>query len=495
MSVSNPSSSGLGRRYAGWTAAAVAAWLAGCAVGPDYVRPPLEAPVAYKESGPWKIAEPRQIDSRQSWWQAYGDSTLDGLIDQANAANQNIRQAEAQYRQARAVAAAARAGFWPTIGASGGVGRALTNSNGIKLGNQYQLAIDANWEPDLWGGVRRAVEAGTAGAQASAADLAAARLSIQATLAQDYLQLRVTDLLQELYARTIVAYQRALQLTQSQYAAGVALRSDVALADSQLSAAQAQAIDLQAQRSQLEHSVAILTGKAPAALSLAVVPADPHSPTRLQVRLPEIPVGLPSELLERRPDIAGAERRVAQANANIGVARAAYFPALTLAAGAGFNAPGFAQWFDVPSRVWSLGATLAQTLFNGGLRQARSEQALAAYDATVAQYKQTVLGGFQEVEDNLAALRVLAQEAVALERAVAASQLAEQLALAQYRGGTATYLSVVTAQTLSLSNERTLVQLRGRQLLASVALIKAVGGGWDARQILPAEPRQAQAAD
>jgi NodT family efflux transporter outer membrane factor (OMF) lipoprotein len=447
----------------------------------------VEIPAAYKESqgnatsGPWKIAEPRAVDSRQNWWQNYGDGTLNRLIEQANAANQNIRQAEAQYRQARATAAAARAGFWPTLDASGGGGRALTNTNGIKLGNQVRIGLDANWEPDLWGGVRRAVEAGEAGAQAGAADLGAARLSIQALLAQDYLQLRMTDLLQDLYARTISAYQRALQLTLSQYAAGVALRADVALAESQLNAAQAQAIDLQVQRSQLEHAIAVLTGRAPAAFSLAPLAADPQAPlpARLQPQLPTIPAGVPSDLLERRPDIAGAERRVAQANANIGVARAAFFPALTLSAGGGFDAASFGQWFDAPSRVWSLGVTLAQTLFDGGLRRAHSEQAIAAYDATVAQYRQTVLGGFQEVEDNLATLRALDQETVAQQRAVTAAQLAEQLALAQYRAGSATFLAVVTAQTLALTNERALVQLRGRQLLASVALIKATGGGWD----------------
>lgn len=461
--------------------------LAGCAVGPDYVRPTLDLPAAYKEAGPWKNAEPRQIDSQQSWWQAYRDPALDDLMAQANAANQNIHQAEAQYRQARAIAAAARAGFWPTAGANLGAGRALTNTNGINLGNSYQAGVEASWEPDIWGGVRRAAQAGEAGAEASAADLAAARLSIQATLVQDYLQLRSTDLLQDLYARTITAYQRALQLTQSQYAAGVVLRSDVALAESQLAAAEAQAIDLQAQRSQLEHAIAILTGRAPAAFSLK--PITPDALTAVvfaaPATLPPIPTGLPSDLLERRPDIASSERHVAQANANIGVARAAYFPALTLGASAGSNAASLAQWFSTPSRVWSLGAALAQTLFDGGQRRAHNEQALAAYDVTVAQYKQTVLSGFQEVEDNLATLRVLQQEALAQQRAVTAAQLAERLALAQYRAGTATYLAVITAQTLSLTNQRALVQLRGRQLLSSVALIKATGGGWDAVTGLP----------
>jgi NodT family efflux transporter outer membrane factor (OMF) lipoprotein len=463
--------------------AVIALGLTGCAVGPDYVRPAMDLPSSYKESGPWKQAEPKQIDTGRNWWQVYGDDTLNSLMRQANQANQNMRQAEAQYRQARAAADAARSGFWPTGGVSAGIDRALTNTNGIVLSNGYNVGVQASWEPDIWGSVRRAVEAGDAGTQASAADLAAARLSIQATLAQDYLQLRVTDLLKDLYARTTAAYIRSLQLTQSQYAVGVALRSDVALAESQLKTAEAQAIDLQAQRSQLEHAIAILTGKAPSEFSLAAAPADMHMLTQMQARLPAIPTGLPSDLLERRPDIASAERHVAVANANIGVAKAAFFPALMLSASGGFNSSSLAQWFDTPSRVWSLGAALAETVFDGGLRRAHSDQAIAVYDAAVAQYKQTVLTGFQEVEDNLATLNVLDQEALAQNQAVQASQLAERLALSQYRAGTATYLIVVTAQALSLGNERTLVQLLGRQLLASVALIKAVGGGWDTTQL------------
>ena len=457
--------------------AALAALLASCsAVGPDYVRPAIDIPAAYKESGPWKTAEPQAIDSRHPWWQAYRDDTLNGLMQQANQANQNIAQAEAQYRQARALADAARAGFWPTVGVNAGVTRARSNTNGIKEGTFPSIGVGASWEPDVWGSVRRAVEAGNAGVQASADDLAAARLSIQAALAQDYLQLRVTDLLIDLYAVTTEAYTRALQLTQSQYAVGVALRSDVALAQSQLKTAQAQGVDLQAQRSQLEHAIAILTGKPPAAFAL---PATAATMDQLSARLPAIPAGLPSELLERRPDIAGAERRVALANANIGVAKAAYFPSLMLSASGGYNGASFATLFDTPSRVWSLGAVLAQTLFDGGLRRAHSDQAVAAYDVSVAQYKQTVLNGLQQVEDNLALLRVLDHEIGLQDQAVKASQLAERLALAQYRAGTATYLAVVTAQTLSLANQRTAVQLLGRQLASSVALITATGGGWD----------------
>jgi NodT family efflux transporter outer membrane factor (OMF) lipoprotein len=470
--------------------------LAGCAVGPDYARPQLDLPLAYKEAGPWKNAAPGQIDSNQHWWEAFGDPVLNGLIVQANQANQNIRQAEAQYRQAQATAQLARASLWPTVGISAGPSRARTNSatTGSRLTDTYSAGLNASWEADVWGKLRRSAESGDASEQASAASLAAARLSIQATLAQDYLQLRVTDLQKDLYARTVAAYTRSLQLTQSQYQAGVTLRSDVAQAETQLRSAQAQLIDLDATRNQLEHAIAILTGQAPASFTLAPLPsrlttedADNSNPQQaltdikmLQVALPEIPTGLPSSLLERRPDIANAERLAAAANANIGVARAAYFPSLTLNASGGYSSVAFGQLFDTPSRVWSLGATLAATLFDGGARSARNAQADAAFDASVAQYKQTVLGGLQEVEDNLSTLRVLDQENAVQAQAVSAAQLAQRLAMSQYRAGTATYLSVVTTQATALTNQRTAVQLLGRQLVASVALIKAVGGGWQA---------------
>lgn len=464
--------------------------LAGCAVGPEYVRPSMDLPAAYKESGgPWKTAAPQAVDASHPWWDAYADPVLGALIVQADAANQNLRVAEAQYRQAQAITASARANFYPSVGLNAGASRAQGNSTGaVRLGTTDTLGLGASWEPDLWGAVRRSVEAGSASEQASADDLAGARLSIQTTLAQDYLQVRVIDLQRDLYASTTAAYARALELTQHQYAAGTVLRSDVALAESQLRTAQAQAVDLEAQRAQLEHAIAVLTGQAPSSFSLAPLASPSQPPTAetlsssaaLQVRLPVTPTGLPSALLERRPDIAGAERRVQAANANIGVAKAAYFPQITLSASGGFSAASLATLFDTPSRVWSLGAVLAQTVFDGGLRKAHTDQAVAAYDASVAQYKQTVLGGFQQVEDNLATLRVLDRESTLQADAVRAAQLAERLALSQYRAGTATYLSVVTAQTLSLTNQRTAAQVLGRQLAASVALIAATGGGWSA---------------
>ena len=447
--------------------------LAACAAGPDYVRPGLDVPATYKEAGPWKAAEPQQAASDLPWWKPYGDPALDALMDDAGRANQDLRVAEAQYRGALAATAQARSALWPQVGAQASGERARVLGPRIEVVDSFAAGLTASWEPDLWGAVRRNIEAGSATAEASADDLAAMRLSIQTQLAQDYLQLRITDRLRELYAATTAAYTRALALTTAQNAAGIALKSDVALARSQLATAQAQAVDLDATRAQLEHAIALLTGRAPAQFSLA--PAE-----AFDAPLPAAPTGVPSELLEHRPDIAAAERRAAAANAQIGVARSAYFPSLTLGASGGGTAATLGALFDTPSRVWSLGATLAGTLFDGGLRQARDRQAVAAWDAAVASYKQTVLAGFVQVEDNLAALRILQEEAEFQAEAVRASQLAESLALTQYRAGTATYLAVVTAQTLSLSNQRTAVQLRGRQLAASVALIAATGGGWSA---------------
>jgi len=470
-------------------ALAAATLLPACAVGPDDVRPALAVPDAYKEGGDWKPADPRPVASGLAWWQAYGDPVLDGLEADADQANQDIRQAEAAYRQAKALADADRAGLFPSLGLAAGAQRARTNSGGIKVGDGYSLGLAASWEPDLWGSVRRQVEAGDANAQASQDDLAAARLSIQTTLAQDYLQLRVADQQRDLYAATLEAYGKALRLTRAQHDAGVALQSDVALAEAQLAQAQAAAVELQATRAQLEHAIAVLTGRAPAQFALPAAPANQP----LALKTPATPVGVPSALLEHRPDIAAAERRAAAANAGIGVARAAYFPQLTLSASGGFSAAALGNLFDAPARVWSLGAALAQTLFDGGLRSARTAQAEAAYDAAAAQYKQTVLGGFQQVEDQLALLRLLDQEATLQDQAVRASQQAERLALAQYRAGTASYLGVVTAQTLSLNNQRSAVQLRGRLVAASIALVAATGGGWSASDPTAAAATPAQA--
>jgi NodT family efflux transporter outer membrane factor (OMF) lipoprotein len=461
---------------------AVLLLLVGCTVGPDYVRPTVEAPAAYKEAQPWKPAEPRDGGPRGNWWEVFADPMLNDLVARVEIDNQNIKAAEANVRQARALTAQARTAFFPTVtgdaaatrgsvsgGGRGGNGTAASGG----VANAYNVALDATWELDLWGRVRRNVESAEASAQASEADLAAAKLSAQALLVQDYLLLRVQDAQIRLLNDTAEAYTRSLQLTRNQYAVGVAARSDVALAETQLKSTQAQALDAGVQRAQLEHAIALLIGKPPAEVSIAQAP--------IERRFPDIPPGLPSELLERRPDIAAAERRVAAANAQIGVAQAAFFPTVTLSATGGFASSTFANLLTAPARYWSLGAALAQTIFDAGLRQAQTEQAIAAYDATVANYRQTVLAGFQEVEDNLAALRILEQEAAVQDEAVKSARESLAITLNQYRAGTANYLAVVVVQAQALANERSAVNILGQRLNASVALIKALGGGWEQR--------------
>jgi NodT family efflux transporter outer membrane factor (OMF) lipoprotein len=462
---------------------AAMAMLAGCTVGPDYVRPPVETPSSFKESQEWKVAQPRDQGPRGNWWDVFGDSTLNDLVSKVDIDNQNIKVAEANVRQARALTAQARSAFFPTVtggasatrasaggGRSGSSGTSTGTAGGPRVSNAYSVDLDATWELDLWGRVRRNVESAEAGAQASQAELDAAKLSAQAQLVQDYLLLRVQDAQIQLLKDTAEAYERSLQLTRNQYAVGVAGRSDVALAETQLKSTQAQALEAGIQRAQLEHAVALLMGKPPSEVSIAPVPVERS--------FPDIPPGLPSELLERRPDIAAAERRVAAANAQIGVAQAAFYPTLTLSATGGFASSSFANLFSTPARFWSLGAALAQTIFDAGLRQAQTEQAIAAYDATVATYRQTVLTGFQEVEDNLAALRILEQEAAVQEEAVKSARESLAITLNQYRAGTANYLAVIVVQAQALANERTAVGILGQRLSASVALIKALGGGW-----------------
>jgi len=474
-------------------AAALALCLAGCAVGPDYQRPAAPAGAAlgsFREDGPWRPAAPAEADARTPWWTLFGDPQLDALVAQANQANQTLQQAEAQYRQAQALVQGASAAFYPTVGlgASGGRGRSKVNGESV-LGDSHAWSLQAAWEPDLWGRVRRTVESAADSAQANAADLAAARLNVQAAVVNDYIQLRLDDRQAQLYRRTLEGYRKSLQLAQAQYRAGTAMRSDVALAESTLAAAEAQAIDVDLTRRQLEHALAVLLGRTPGEFALAPL-ADDAAPS---ARLPVLPPGVPSQLLERRPDIAGAERRVAAANAQIGVATAAYYPDFTLSASGGFSGAGLRAWASAPDKVWALGFALAGTLFDAGARSARVDQARAAFDAAAAGYRQTVLAGFQEVEDNLAALHQLADERRAEERAVAASNDSVRVLLSQYRAGTGTYTSVITAQALALTAERTALQLEGRQYAASVALVKALGGGWDASQ-LPAVARASTGA-
>ncbi len=465
-------------------AAALVVALSACTVGPDYRRPDVAVPTAYREDPPvgggWKTAQPRPADASTAAWAVFDDPTLDALVADAGRANQSIAQAEANYRAATALVALARSAYFPNIGVSVGESRAsvATSRNSSAVGDAHTFGLQATWEPDLWGGVRRSVEAAGANAQSSDATLAGVRLSIQAQVAQDYLLLRINDELRDLLASSVDAYQRALKLSQSQRKAGTVSGSDVALATAQLASTQSLLTDVEATRDVYEHAIAVLLGRPPAGFSIAQEP--------LKAVLPEVPTGLPSDLLERRPDIAVAERLAAAANANIGVAKAAYYPVLTLGASGGDSLASFGEFFTAPGRVWSLGATLAQTLFDGGARRARTEQAIASYDATVAQYRQTVLAGFQDVEDNLATLRVLANEQASDDQAVAASRDAERIATSQYRAGTTTYLSVITAQTTALSNARIAVQLRGRRYAASVGLIRAIGGGWAATDLQPA---------
>ncbi|WP_211251723.1 efflux transporter outer membrane subunit [Andreprevotia chitinilytica] len=450
--------------------ATVAAILSACATGPAYQKPSEPLPAAFKENAGWKLANPQDLQARGNWWEIYGDAALNDLVAQVKLNNQNVRQFEAQYRQARAAAQAAHAGFWPTVSAGVSDNRSGSGgSNGI-VKNNFNASLDASWEPDLWGKVANTVDAGEATSQASTASLAGALLSAQAELVQDYLQLRVLDAEQDLFDQTVAAYAKSLQLTKNQYNAGIVTRADVAQAETQWQSAQAQQLDLGIQRAQLEHAIAILIGKAPADFTLAKAPVT--------ATLPAVPAGVPSDLLERRPDIAAAERKVAAANANIGVARAAFFPALTLSASGGFQNSSLSQWFNAPSQIWSLGLALAETIFDGGLRKAQSEEVQANYDNTVAAYRQTVLGGLQEVEDNLATLRILEQEAKAQTAAVTAAQDSARLALNQYKAGTTSYLNVATAQATLLSSQRSMLQLQGRQWSASVLLIKALGGGW-----------------
>ena len=467
----------LSSRQTGAALALAAMVLSGCAAGPDYVRPSLPVSAAamasFKEGDAWRPAQPGIADAHTPWRMLFGDRQLDALVAQANLANQSLQQAEANYRQAQALVQAASAAYYPTIGIGAQAGRARSLSSGSYGENtSHGWSLQAAWKPDLWGGVRRSVEAAHASEQASEADLAAARLAVQAAVVNDYIQLRLTDVQKELYARTLEGYRKSLSLTEAQHRAGVVTGSDVALAQNTLAAAEAQATDVELSRRQLEHALAVLVGRAPADFSLA--------PASLAAALPAVPAGLPSQLLERRPDIAGAERRAAAANAQIGVARAAWFPNLTLSASGGNTATGLGPWLSAPTRVWSLGLALAGVLFDGGLRQAHTEQARAAFDAAAAAYRQTVLAAMQEVEDNLAALHELGLERAAQERAVKAAEDSVRILMAQYRGGTTNYLSVITAQALALTAERTALQLQSREFAANVALVKALGGGWPA---------------
>jgi NodT family efflux transporter outer membrane factor (OMF) lipoprotein len=458
------------------------ALLAGCAVGPDYRKPDAPVPATYKELEGWHAAQPRDELPRGSWWEVFGDPELDGLMKRVDISNQNIRAAEARVRQARAVADQARASLFPTVTATGSVTRSkapsLANQPNFATGavNNYNVGLNVpSWELDLWGHIRRNVESQEASWQANAADLEGARLSARATLAQDYFALRVADTTKRLLEETVQAYQRSLELTQNRYAAGVVARVDVVQAEVQLKTAQAQLIDVGVNRAQLEHAIAMLVGEPPANFSLA--PAD------LALKVPSVPVALATELLERRPDIAAAERAMAAANAQIGVAKSAYFPTVALSASTGFRTTTLANLLIAPSRFWSLGAAAAEGLFDAGARRAANEQATAAYDVQVATYRQTVLGAFQDVEDNLAALRILEQEAALREEVAQSALHALELTNNQYKAGVVSYLNVITAQTTAYNSQSDAVNVLGRRLTAAVGLVRALGGGWSVEEL------------
>jgi NodT family efflux transporter outer membrane factor (OMF) lipoprotein len=410
---------------------------------------------------------------------------LNTLVEQVAISNLNVAAAESQFRQARALVQAAKAGYYPSVTVGASATRSQTSGNlgtgksGETTSSNFQLPLDLTWELDLWGKIRRGVESTQAGAQASAADLAAATLSAQAELVSDYFQVRTLDAQKQLLDATADVYRKALELTTNRYVAGVAAKSDVLLAETQLKNTQAQAIDLGVQRAQLEHAIALLIGKPAANFSL------PTAPLSLATVPPPTPVGVPSELLERRPDIAGAERRMAAANAQIGVAEAAWYPTVTLSAAGGFEASSFSKWLAWPSRFWAVGPSVSEKIFDGGLRLAQTEQARAAFDGTVATYRQTVLTGFNEVEDNLAALRILEEEAHVQDDAVKAAKQSVIIIRNQYKAGTVSYISVIVIQASELANEMTTINILGRRMTASVLLVKALGGGWVSQELTP----------
>ena len=452
--------------------------LAGCTVGPDYHRPDTPGVEAFRETPQgWKQAQPRDDIERGNWWEIFGDSQLSVLIEKIDVSNQTLAASEAQYRQALAALGISRAALYPTLDANGTVVR--SHSPGSTLGGttaghtltSYGARLTAQWELDLWGRVRRGVEAAEAAARASAGDVAAARLSLQAQLATSYFQLRALDAQARLLDDTVGGLKKSLELTENRYRAGVVARADVVQADAQLKSTLVQTIDLGVQRAQLEHSIAVLTGVPPSALAIASSPP-------FEIVVPAVPPGMPSALLERRPDVAAAERRVHASNAQIGVAKAAYFPQITLTGLFGFTSPDVSILFTGPSRQWSIGPSIAQSIFDAGLRRSQTEQAIASYDAAVASYRQVTLTAFQEVEDNLAALRILEEEARSEQEAVEAAQLSLSLVLNQYKAGTVSFLNVVTAQTALLNEQRNAVGIQSRRLAAVVALIKALGGGW-----------------
>ena len=456
------------------------ALLSACAVGPDYQRPQTAEIAQFKEAAGWRQANPSDSLARGAWWELYGDQQLNALIEKLNSANQTVAQSEAQFRQAQALVRSARGAFYPSVDLSLGKNRSSqgtgssssslsSSSSGIR--DTYTAQLGVSWEADVWGKLRRGLEADEANAQASFADLAAMRLSQQSELVQNYLQLRVIDQQKRLLEATVAAYERSLKMTQNQYRAGVSGRDAVAQAQTQLKSTQADLVDLIWQRAQFENAIAVLTGEAPANFSIAESQSIPN--------LPQVPLSLPSQLLERRPDIAAAERSVIAANANIGVAKAAYYPDLTLSLSGGYSSSTSKNLISLPNRFWSVGPQLSLPLFDGGIRSAEVDRSEAAYDETVARYRQTVLDGFREVENYLVQLKVYEDEAAVRQEALDAARDSLRLTENQYKAGLIAYIDVVVVQATALSNERSVLNILQNRLIASVQLIAALGGGWD----------------
>jgi NodT family efflux transporter outer membrane factor (OMF) lipoprotein len=461
----------------------------GCMVGPDYRRPDAPASPSFKELAGWKAGTPRDAADKGAWWSVYRDPELDRLERMVEVSNQTVKEFEAEYRNAVALVGEAQAGLFPTATLPAGVTRGAQGSSGGGGGGRgtntiWSIEGSVSWDLDVWGKVRRQIESNVAGAQVSAADLANAKLSAQATLATDYFDLRAEDSLAQLLRETVAAYQRALDITRNQYRAGTSSNGDYFTALAQMQSAQAQLVGVGVQRQTFEHAIAMLTGHAPSDLTI--------QPAPLTTVVPVLPPGLPSALLERRPDIAGAERQMQQQNALIGVQIAAYYPDISLSAAGGFDSLMLSQLFTTASRVWSLGATGTEALFSGGARPAAVAAARASYDQSVATYRQSVLTAFQQVEDALSSLHILEQQAAAEAIAVASTRRAVDITLNEYRAGTVAYTSVITEQTLLLGDRQTALSVQQSRLVQSVALIEALGGGWSVAALPePAEVKRA----
>lgn len=463
----------------------------GCMIGPKYHRPSAPVPSQFKEDLPdsWKVAQPNAEIPRGKWWEIYNDPQLNALEEQVNISNQNVQLAAAQYRQARDQVRIARSALFPTVSTSPSItysksSSSITSTNPSTGKNvtisspprtNYDLPVDISYQADIWGNVRRGVTSAKDTAQSSAADLENVRLTFQAELAEFYFELHGLDGDADLLQRTMVSFQQYLQLTKDRFEAGIASGADVAQAETQLETTRAQLIDIGVSRAQFEHAIAILIGKPPS--ELTIVPAVLKNPP------PAVPQGIPSALLERRPDIASSERLVAAANEQIGIAQSAFFPSLLLSATGGLQSTSISSWFTWPSRYWSLGPQFAETLFDAGKRRAQVDLEQAAYDGTVATYRQTVLTALQQVEDQMAALRILEDEAKAQEVAVRSAENSLSIVTEQYKAGTSDYLTVITTQSIALSDERTAVDILTRRLTASVLLVEALGGGWDSSQL------------